>query len=265
MSDILNAITKEKALATYSGPDRVERLPVVLEEYRKTHPEQQGHRTGFPTLDKELSGFFSGQLVVISGPSGHGKTTLAQAFTRTLVEDGCFPLWLSYEVSVDDFVLGFHRDYREYITMPLTLADNSIAWIEDRIVESKLKHNTRALFVDHLHFLVDLMPKGPNMSLVVGELVRKLKRLAVSHRIVIFLIAHTTKVRFDDEPDLGSVRDSSFIEQEADTVLYVYRFKDDRSLSVCKVAKNRKKGRIGAKIPLVMGPHGYVERVADDR
>ncbi len=264
MTDALDRITKEQELATYKGPDRVEPLPVVLEEYRRTVPEQLSFKTGFPSLDREIGGVSTGQLVVVSGTTGSGKTTTYQSFTRTLTAEGCFPLWLSYEVPVDDFALSFNPDYHGWIVLPVTLKDHSLTWIEDRIIEAKLKYGTKAVFIDHLHYLVDLMPKGPNMSLVVGEVVRRLKRLAVEHRVIVFLVAHTMKTRFDEEPDLGSIRDSSFVEQEADTVLYTFRWKEDPSVTVLKVAKNRKFGRVGARIPLVMGPNGYVEKAVQN-
>jgi hypothetical protein len=56
----------------------------------------------------------------------------------------------------------------------------------------------------------------------------------------------------DGELGLGSIRDSSFIEQESDTVLYVWRHPEDKNITVCKIAKNRRRGIIDIKIPLTL-------------
>ena len=40
--------------------------------------------------------------------------------------------------------------------MPQKLKPRAMEWFEDRVYESFLKNNTRVIFVDHLHYLVDL-------------------------------------------------------------------------------------------------------------
>lgn len=265
MTDILDTMTKEQELATYRGPDRTEKLRAVLEEYQRTAPEQIHFKTGLPSLDREIGGFFSGQLVAVSGQTGGGKTTLCQTFSRHLAAQGAFPLWFSYEVAIDDFARAFDPDYHSDLILPLILKDSSFEWIEERVIEAKLKWGTKVVLIDHIHYLIPLVARGSNVSLVIGEITRKLKRMAVEHRLVIFLMCHTLKTRHDEEPGLGSIRDSSFIEQESDCVLYVYRWAEDRNVTVLKIAKNRKRGKIDARIPLVLGRDGYYERVPDDR
>lgn len=186
------------------------------------------------------------------------NTTLAQTFTRNMSEQLVYPLWFSYEVSCDDFLSVFPADHMQYIYMPLKLKDNTLQWIEERILESRLKNRTTAVFIDHIHYLVQMNARQ-NMSFVIGETVRGLKQIALRYNVVIFLIAHMVKTRPEEEPGLGSVRDSSFIEQEADTVLYVWRLKDDRWVTVVKVAKNRKRGIIDEKVGLILKDGKYVE------
>jgi replicative DNA helicase len=52
---------------------------------------------------------------------------------------------------------------------------------------------------------------------------RALKTMAKKWNIVIFLIAHLKKTRLDTAPDLEDLRDSSFIAQESDTVIILWR------------------------------------------
>lgn len=54
--------------------------------------------TGFPALDDVLSGGFrSGELVLLGGPQGNGKTTLALQFLRNAVHAGGSGVFFSYE------------------------------------------------------------------------------------------------------------------------------------------------------------------------
>lgn len=263
--NLVERIELEQRLATYAGDDRVENAATVLEHYRANRPQGEPFLSNLPTLDRVTGGFYPGQLVVVSGVTGHGKTTLCQTFTFSLLKQGCKPLWLSYEVACDDFLRPFEaydRDCLKYITMPLKLEGNSLRWLEDRLIESKFKFGSQAIFIDHIHYLVSMNARS-NMSYTIGETVRGLKRLALQHNVVVFLVAHMAKTKPDEEPSLGHVRDSSFIEQEADTVLYVWRYAQDKSISVCKIAKNRKRGAIDQRIALILQGGRYVEKAMD--
>ena len=55
-----------------------------------------GH--GFPALDAALTGGFrSGELVILGGPAGHGKTTIGLQLARNVVASGGTALVFSYE------------------------------------------------------------------------------------------------------------------------------------------------------------------------
>jgi predicted ATP-dependent serine protease len=249
---IFDDIEKHKKLAIYQGADRVEPAAVILQEARKK-PGKPCYPSGLPTLDRVLKGgFFPGQLIVLSGITGMGKTTLAQTFTVHFLKMLIKALWFSYEVGADDFLSVFEKWDTlslKAIYMPMSLEKHHLLWIEERIIESYLKYDTRVVFIDHLHRLVEMNGKQ-NLSIQVGNTVIALKEMALRHDMVIFLICHTMKTsNGSEELGLGSVRDSSFIEQEADTVLYTWRH-DDGASNVLKVAKNRKGGTINVRLQL---------------
>jgi replicative DNA helicase len=254
----MKQIELEQEIMAYDGEDRVLPADEVLKRYIADRPKGEKILSKIPTLDRTIGGFFPGQLVVVSGVTGHGKTTLCQTFTKNMSEQLTMPLWFSYEVGTEDFLSTFHPDYQKHIYLPLKLKDNTLKWLEDRMMESKIKYQTTAVFIDHIHYLVQMNSKQ-NMSFVIGECVRGLKQLAIKHNLVIFLIAHMTKTRPDEEPGLGHTRDSSFIEQEADTVVYVWRHRSDKWVTICKVAKNRKRGVIDTKIGLILRDGKYEE------
>lgn len=260
--DLLKKIEREQRLVSYEGEDRVIRTSEALESYKRDNPVEPPMKSKLPSLDSHLTGFYPGQLVLISGITGAGKTLLAQTITGSLTEQVAYPLWFSYEVALDDFAGCFDVSYQKYFTMPAKMKGNSVEWIEERIVESKLKFNTKAVFIDHIHFIVP--PGKENMSQIIGQVVRQLKLIAIEHKVVVFLIAHLLKLAPDVEPGLGHVRDSSFLEQEADTVLYVYRLPTDKTITVLKIAKNRKRGIVDERIPLIKTGNRYFEHWPDE-
>ncbi|MFP4589294.1 MAG: replicative DNA helicase, partial [Candidatus Acetothermia bacterium] len=77
-------------------------------------PEQQtitGLATGFPDLDEKTSGFQDGQLIVIAGRPGTGKTSLALSITRNIAirEDagiGIFSLEMTKEQLLERLLCG---------------------------------------------------------------------------------------------------------------------------------------------------------------
>jgi len=172
-------------------------------------------------------------------------------------------LWFSFEMPWKQFLSKFHEDYLPRFYGPLTLTQKSVTWIEERIIEAKLKYGVSIVFIDHLHFLLDLA-RVKHASIEIGEIVRSLKLLALKHNLIFFLIAHTIKVMEDREFGLGDARDSGLIEAEADNVLYIWRDKKKENCSILKVAKNRKHGIIEKKIPLILTREYGVERYYEE-
>lgn len=219
-----------------------------------------------PKLDAMIDGFREGDVVVISAPTKSGKTTLAQTLTISLSEAEVSSLWFSYEMTQQEFLSKF-PDPLPFFTLPKSLKGNSTDWLEQRIIESIAKHGVKVVFIDHLHFLIDMnfIGKNGNVSLFIGSIMRKLKQIAIKWDVAIVLIAHTKKTsgEFDRDPDLSDIRDSSFISQEADTVLMIWRKKDKETeeygnRACLAVAANRRNGKVG-KIPLVLQNNRFFE------
>lgn len=247
----------EEVLKNYHGEDEI----ISLLEYRKIIEEQRKKektefKSNIPALDKIITGFRDGELVVVSGPTSQGKTSLCQTLTVHLSNQGANPLWFSYEVSGEDFLSKF-GDELPVAFVPKNLIDNQLVWIERKIIEAIVKYKTRVVFIDHLHYLVD-MAKIKNSSLEIGAIVRELKKMAIKYNIVIFLIAHTAKVKFEDKVGIEDIRDTSFIGQESDYVLMIWRDREEQSKidmrkngvkytnnAILSVEKNRRSGKLG--------------------
>jgi replicative DNA helicase len=215
-------IKKEEELIKYSGRDKV----VSFFEMETFTEEKKPQRifSLFPRLDELVDGFESGELVIVSGLPKSGKSLLCQTLTYQFAKNGILSVWFSYELTPGQFLKRFPVLPLSY--MPARMEANIISWIEERIWEAKLKYGVRVAFIDHLHYLVD-MARMRNPSLEIGTVLRNLKLLAINHNIVIFLICHTGKVERGKRPRGEDIRDSSFALQEPDTVLMIWRIKDN--------------------------------------
>ncbi len=255
-------LKKEDRLAKYDGPDKV----VSSKEYQKRLAEEK-ERVSFmsllPSLDKYTEGFEVGELIVMSGYTGHGKTTFCQTLTLNLAEQKVNSLWFSFEMTGRQFFAKFPRVPLFYL--PLELKGKALGWIEDRIIEGKIKYNVRAVFIDHLHFVIDIATKHP--SLEIGQVIRKLKTIAIKQNVVIFLIAHTSMPRGDSTPKLGDIRDSSFITQEADAAFVIQRLRIPKSQfygteSRITILKHRRMGTIGRGIKITYRNKQFFEKTS---
>jgi replicative DNA helicase len=211
-------------------------------------------------LDNIVS-FEGGDLVTISGLTGHGKTLFAQTLTKAFAEQEKRSLWFTYEIPAYQFLSQFGEDMPLFY-MPQKLTDSTMLWIEKRIYEAKVKYGLEAVFVDHLHFLLDMQKN--NTSLEIGFLMRSMKKLAIKYNIVFFLIAHTQKVKHDADLDNDLIRDSSFVAQESDSVIFVHRLINTDKQAILKITKNRRFGIINKKIKIIK-VNGFLKEVDDVR
>lgn len=225
-----------------------------LKERMKNAPVQRAY-SNIPSLDAMTEGFRPGQLIVLSAPTGNGKTAFLQSLTRTFVEQNSPCLWFSYEVPTLELAIRFGDEIPAF-QIPRKNINSSLDWLKERSLEGIAKFGTKIIFIDHLHYLLDMrMLSGANTSLVIGGLMRELKKFAIETETTIFLVSHLAKTKMDDVPTLNDLRDSSFVAQESDIVLIMwrhrekdknsptgYRFTDESRLIV---DKNRWNGKLG--------------------
>lgn len=228
----------------------------------KREPDIQVN-SNIPTLDKLTEGFVPGEVIVISGPTKNGKTLLAQTLTVEFEKQGYYPLWFSYELAPKYFLRVFEKLPLFYVPDPLK--QNDLKWVLSKMIESQQKYGSRVMFIDHLHYLLDLS-KITNPSLQIGAVIRYLKRIAVKRGLIIFLLCHTKKVDFTDKLTLASIRDSSFVAQESDTVLLIQRDVQHPGSNLAQlfVEVSRRVGTLHEPVPLIKVGHYLVEKECED-
>jgi replicative DNA helicase len=240
---------EHQAILDYAGPDRIVPASEVQQRVSSQGVKIPIAKMGIDLFDKVIKGgVYPGQLIVVSGKTGEGKTTFCRTLTDSFAKQGACPLWFSYEEVEEEFLEKFPANILNYFYMPNELTDKSVEWVNGRIKQGRLKWGCRVVFIDHLHYLVDLY-RMKNASLEIGAVMRSLKRIALANRIALCLVAHIGKVESNRELQAGDIRDSSFIEQESDLVFMGWR-ETDTGRTIIKLTKNRKGGHVNIKVKL---------------
>ncbi len=221
---------------------------------------QPGLRCGLKKVDSFSGGFHPGELVVIAGASSMGKTATAVNIAMGIARMGRKVAFFSQEMtrqqlawramSADARRMGKGRIEYEKIRdgkigqnevailrdaarrLPKTLMWNairsqSIASIAagSRVARRKLG-GLDAVFIDYLQIMDRNLGAGRSTADLTGIVTQKLKALAGDLGVPVFVLSQVNRSvdsRDDHRPRLADLRDSGSIEQDADTVIFVYR------------------------------------------
>jgi replicative DNA helicase len=213
-----------------------------------------GLTTGFIDLDTLIGGLQEGLLYIIAGRPGTGKTALMITMAVKAALKGKAPIGIitmeqsNTQIAVRmlsglswiDSVSLSRGSLREEDWPRLTSASGvasgldiwldekpaqSLAYIMRRAREWKYKYGIRALFVDYLQ-LVQTAEGRETRSEKLGAVTKGLRALAKELKIAVISLAQLSRGledRKDRRPLLSDLRDSGEIEQDADTVLMLYR------------------------------------------
>src|SRR5690606_18030367 len=126
------------------------------------------HRTGFLALDRMLAkgGMKGGQLVIVAGPTGGGKTVLAMNLLVQMAQDGVPGAAFSLEMDAKDLVLrclmsesfrsanGNHFDVVRKLPLWVDATSNVTAkTISSRIKLMAARRGVKVFVVDYLQLI----------------------------------------------------------------------------------------------------------------
>ena len=254
----------------YEGEDKVV-SSLDLYQDLKDNPPAPGLPTGIAGLDQILGGLSTKHLVVLSGVTKHGKTSLALYIANQMGSEK--PMMLLFEESAQELILKYiDRDQEPPLFYtPQRVKDRTLSWIESKIVESKAKYGSKVIFIDHLEFIrperAQRQSNDFSRTNELDSIVYAIKELAQKWNVVVVLLCHLVKAEIDKHPNLQDLRGTAAIAQVADTVMFIWReTKKDRktgaititNLTNLSVQANRRTGKTG-NIKLVYGDGRYVE------
>jgi replicative DNA helicase len=249
-----------------------------------------GVASGLMDLDDITSGFHPGELIIVAGRPGMGKTALALSMGRNaaVLEKtgvGMFSLemanhqlamrLLCAEGRVDSHLVRTGKLPKaqwknlsiavgSLAEAPIYLDDTpgmSVLEVRAKARRLKAEKDVGLIIVDYLQLMSG--PKGSeSRQQEISQISRSLKNLAKEIDLPVIGLSQLSRAvesRSDRRPQLSDLRESGAIEQDADVVIFLYRpwvythDDDDRGKAEIIVAKQRN------------GPTGIVEATFIDR
>lgn len=263
---------------------------MVLQERGRAAGEVIGAPSGFYDLDRMLSGFQPGQLVILAARPAMGKTAFALNIALSAAESGAvgiFSLEMSRqelasrmlcskgEVDASKVRTGMldatdwqklARAVDDLHAVPIEIDDTpglTITQLRSKARRLKSKRKDLALIVvDYLQLMVGSGGAKESRENVISNISRGLKILAKELQVPILALSQLNRAlegRPDKRPLPSDLRESGAIEQDADVIMFIYRDdyynedSPDRGLAEIIVAKQR------------AGPTGTVKLVFDGK
>lgn len=273
---IENKITKN----TESPKSVKDILTIVKKELQDSNLiAQKLIKTGFKTIDNRLNGFKDGDLIVVAGRPGMGKTTWALNIATNNILNGKTVLVFSLEMTNEQLIKKIissesglsmkslltgnltASEWNKFNSIEETLSASSL-YVYDKspITIETLVNKTKAIqsikdidliVVDYLQLLMT-SNKAPSNSdsraasmTYISNLLKGLAKDVGCPVISLSQLNRGVEARVDKRPVLSDLRDSGSIEQDADMVIMLYREEYYDSLNTGLAEVIVRKNRLG--------------------
>nr|DAP64845.1 MAG TPA: DNA directed DNA polymerase [Caudoviricetes sp.] len=242
-------------------------------------------RTSLPEVDKLIGGIFPGQVALLTGKRGEGKSTFMSQLVAESLEQGWpvfvysgeltdyhFKRWLDFQVAGPDWVRTSFDAYgeprysldastvekinswyrgRAYLYDNNALEGDELEGLLDTVEKAVKRYGIKAVFLDNLMTAMSDDPKS-DLYRQQSRFVHQLKLLAVRQDVAVVLVAHLRKdssqkkgVPVDDN---DTIMGSGDITNRVDTVLLYARPEEGADCDgLLRVTKNRLFGRLTRK------------------
>lgn len=225
------------------------RLPVLA---RPVQERRDAVTVGYRAVDS-VGGLPRGELTILAGRPGMGKSALAQAFALNVARAGHRVLLATPEMSaasvadrllaqladVDLFALRRGKlsppDWSDVERAAQMLPASLLVFDKGDMTSADVIATARGLalagplpliIVDHLQYLADPKARMETRTEIVGRACKRLKALARQLDAAVVLLSQLNReneLRKSKRPALADLRDSGEIEQDADNVLLLHR------------------------------------------
>lgn len=276
---LLNPLTENvpDGFSTYKDSTR-EAVQQII-ELKERGGGLGGLSTGWDAIDEITSGLHDSELIVVGARPSMGKTVfgmgLADHVAQTapvLVYSMEMPRQMLAKrslakfsgINMRDILKGHITDHDGPILQAAGLtisglnlriddsADLTIEQIRTRTRVAARKEKPRLIMLDYLTLIKS---KGDNMHMMVGDVTKSLKAMAKEFECPVVCLAQLNRSlekRPDKRPVKSDLRESGSIEEDADTIIFLYRdeiYNEDSSrqgILEVDIAKQRN-GPIGTR------------------
>lgn len=253
---------------TIEGSSTDELLEVFMSDLENADTKllTEGIKTGFTGIDETFNGFKEGQLWVIAGGTGTGKTTFSMNVAYNMAMAGHNVGFLSLEMTKGEMlnkILGIHADYpvkaieqrnvtaeviekvKQLKKFPFFIYEmyaRTVNNIVSTLVAIKRKCKAAIIFIDYIGMIAH--QRKDNLHAGFGEIIMQIKIAAQRLGIPIVVMAQTHRMANKEGYDIDSIAGSAVISSTAH-MASILEYTDDfepgktkREMDV-KIVKNR--------------------------
>ncbi|XP_034254853.1 twinkle protein, mitochondrial [Thrips palmi] len=225
----------------------------------------------FPLLNNLLKGFRRGELTVLSGSTGSGKTTLMGQYSLDLAEQGVNTLWGSFEIpnhrlartlltQLAGIPLQDHMDrFDEFADslerLPMYFmkfhGQHSLEKVMQVLEHAQYVYDIGHVIIDTVQFMMGVSEdsSGADRFWRQDNIIAAFRSFATLYNCHVTLVIHPRKERQGEHLGLNSVFGGAKATQEADNVLMLQDYRESQGGLFLKVLKNRFCGDVG-RVPL---------------
>ncbi|GLD98782.1 hypothetical protein PINS_up007500 [Pythium insidiosum] len=216
-----------------------------------------------PALNALLKGHRLGEVTVLTGPTGCGKTTLLSQLSLDLCAQGVTTLWGSFEIKntrlmhkmltqlagrgLRGDVDAFEAVADRFEALPMYFlrffGSTDVDEVLDAMEYAVYAYDVQHVLLDNVQFMMAGQGRGYDKFERQDAALDKFRRFASQQNVHVTLVIHPRKEQEDADLTLSSVFGTAKATQEADNVLILQR---TRGASRLDVRKNRFDGTLGS-------------------
>ena len=233
-----------------------------------------GMSSGLLDLDAKINGLNKSDLLLVAARPAMGKSAFAlnialnvakkykktvAVFNLEMSREQLVMRLLATESTVDSKKLATGKlDDEEWVKLGMAASslsqtdiridDNPSITVAEMNAKCRRLDNLGLVVIDYLQLMSGSGKNNDNRVAVVGEISRGLKIMAKELNVPVVCLSQLSRAvesRSDKRPILSDLRESGAIEQDADSVMFLYRDEyynentEDKGIAECIVAKNR--------------------------